>query len=165
VLRARDIARRAVGALWSGQTWRCTLHLTTGAPLAAVACSITVALLGVTVALAVTALLAVPSLAALLACSRGFTALQRSRFAALLGVELTPARRPWTSAPTWWRRLAEARARSTHRQVRYHAIACLIAPLCAITVTALWVNGVIMATVVAHRGGARACWASTCRTP
>lgn len=141
VVRAGEIARRAVGALWSGQTWRCTLHLMTGAPLAAVTCSITVALLGVTVALAVTALLAVPSLAALLACSRGFTALQRSRFAALLGVELTPARRPWTGAPTWWwRLLAEARARSTHRQVLYHAIACLIAPLGAITVTALWVT-------------------------
>ncbi len=82
MLRAGDIARRAVGALWSGQTWRCTLHLTTGAPLAAVTCSITVALLGVTVALAVTALLAVPSLAALLGAG----------VQALAGLDVTAAR-------------------------------------------------------------------------
>lgn len=128
-----------------------------GTLLAAVTCSVMLTLLGLTATLTLTAVLAVPSLYALLMCSRGFTALQRSRFAALQGVDLPRARRTWAGEPTWLGRLhAEARDHSTRRQLLYHAVACLINPLGALVVAGLWVNGFIMATVVAHRVGGRA---------
>lgn len=135
VLKMTDQSSRPAGgglallrAPVSGWAWRATIHVMTGFPIGIVTFVVTLVLVALTGGLLITAVLAVATLALLIWCTRGFTAMQRSRFRAVLGVQIAPVPRQYGG--TWLRRLlAEARAGSTWRQVTYHLLALVIGTL------------------------------------
>ncbi|MER6877089.1 sensor domain-containing protein, partial [Amycolatopsis sp. NPDC000673] len=86
----RGAARAVLVGPWSARTWQACAHLLAGFPLGLLTCFTVVLLGGVTTGLLVTFAPALVTLAALLWCVRGYTALQRDRFATLLGVVIDP---------------------------------------------------------------------------
>ncbi|WP_206068597.1 sensor histidine kinase [Nonomuraea composti] len=126
---------RAVGrflrAPVSARTWMSVLHLAAGLPVALLGCVLLVVLGVLTMSLSLSIVLtalAVFAQAALAWCVRACTALQRSRFATLLGVDLPIPPRP-TEGGWLARVMREARSETTWRQLSYHLIAPLIGGL------------------------------------
>ena len=87
-------------------TWWTLTHLTTDVVVGLATFSIVIVLLVFSVGLAVTVVLAIPMFWLLLVSSHGLGRLERSRFAALLGVDL-PDPVPPLRSNTWWQRLLE----------------------------------------------------------
>jgi signal transduction histidine kinase len=133
-----------VSALWSARTWRATVHVLAGLPVAVA----TGTVLGGVVVIWAAALWSLidgptgaPALAVLYAvivvvgllplpwCVRACGSLQRARFRGPLGVEIPEA--PRSAAATW-------------RQLRYHALALLIGTVGAALVAACWVVPVLL---------------------
>ncbi len=120
-----------------------------GFPVGIVTFVVTLVLVVLTAGLLITAVLAVVTLALLIWCTRGFTAMQRSRFRAVLGVEIAPIPRRYEG--TWLRRLlTEARAADTWRQVAYHLLAFVIGTIGFVLMTVAWSVGIATVTVVAY---------------
>jgi signal transduction histidine kinase len=147
--------RRAGGGLSlvrapvSGWAWRATTHLMLGFPVGIVTFVVSLVLVVLTAGLLITAVLAVVTLALLIWCTRGFTAMQRSRFRAVLGIEIAPI--PRRHEGTWLRRLlTEARAADTWRQVAYHLLAFVIGTVGFVLMTVAWSVGIATVTVVAY---------------
>src|ERR687887_119099 len=84
----RGLLGTLVRAPWSARAWAATVHVLLGLPIGMVTFTVVVYLGAATLGFAITAVVAIGTLAVLLYCMRAFTALQRSRFAALLGVEI-----------------------------------------------------------------------------
>jgi signal transduction histidine kinase len=96
-----------------GATWWTLGHLTLNVLIGMIATLTVVVLLVAVVGIGWTLALAVPAFWLLFVISRGLARLERSRFAALLDVEISdPVSRP--RAGSWWRRVVE-RVRSTAR--------------------------------------------------
>jgi signal transduction histidine kinase len=77
-----------------------------------------------------------------------FTRLQRSRFRAMLGLEIPEI--PGRDQPLrGWRRLRVLRAESTWRQLAYHLLAGPLVAALAILVLAGWTVGLVLSTVYA----------------
>ncbi len=137
------------GALWSAPGRRATMHVLLGLPIGLASFTVTVILIALTGGFLITAVLAVVTLVLLLWSVRGFTALQRSRFRALLGVEIPPVSRRYEG--TWLQRLlAEARAGSTWRQICYHLLALVIGTVGYAVVTVAWSAGIAMSLLVGY---------------
>lgn len=124
----RGVLGAVLRAPVSGRTWRSILHLAAGLPVA-LAGFVVLGVLGVlTMSLSLSIVLTVMAVfaqAALAWSVRCCTAVQRSRFAALLGVDIPVVRRP--AEGRWLARvLSEARREATWRQLSYHLIAPLI---------------------------------------
>jgi signal transduction histidine kinase len=133
----------------SGWAWRATIHHVVGFPIGIVTFVLTVVLVAFTAGFAVTVFLAVVTLALLIWSLRPFTAIQRSRFRSLLGVEIPPLRRDYPG--TGLRRLlAEARSGATWRQVAYHVLALVIGTFNFVVVTVFWSVGLATAPVFAY---------------
>ena len=147
---SRGLLGTLVRAPWSARAWAATVHVLVGLPIGLVTFIVVVYLAVATLAFAITAVIAIGTLAALLYCVRAFTALQRSRFAALLGVEIAPPPRHYPQT-TWLRRLlAEARAGTTWRQLGYHLLALAIGVGGAVLVGTAWSAGLTLSTALAH---------------
>ncbi|MEV4016584.1 sensor domain-containing protein [Nonomuraea angiospora] len=120
--------RAVLRAPVTARTWTSVLHLAAGLPVGVAGCSVLVTLEVLTMSLSlsiVLTVLAVFTQAALSAGIRACTAIQRSRFKALLGVDIPIVRRP--AEGRWLSRVMnEARREATWRQLSYHLIAPLI---------------------------------------
>jgi len=132
-----------VRSTWSARAWWATGHVVLGAVIG-VATAVTVAVLAVlTVALAVTVVPAVVTAVQLLIFNRLFTSWQRSRFAALLGVDIPPP--PQLGGPSAYRWVrSEARAGSTWRQLAYHVLAGVLGPLGGLLLIGTWSVGLTL---------------------
>jgi signal transduction histidine kinase len=159
--------RGVPAALWSRRTWLALAHLVTGGLLWAVPAYLAVGLAGAATKLSRTldgtghsklvdlsvglAVLAV-ALLVLFAMTPRFTAWQRARFRAVLGVHLVP----YPPRPAG-RRLAAplryAASRDAWRQVCYHALGGAFAALCAAAVVGCGVAGTVLVALplVLHR--------------
>lgn len=100
--------------------------------------TVVVTLLSLTLGLAVTLVLAVPTFWLLMVIGRGLAHAERARFAALLGREI-PDPVPALTEPTWWRRLLE-RARSTARwkELAYLLLLLPLGVVNLVIVSTLW---------------------------
>jgi len=113
---------------------------------------VTILLLIPTGVAAITGNVGAPLVTALLTSNSWFTTLQRSRFAALTGVRLTP-QPAWLRGPYEDEQLAaEVRAESTQRQFAYHLISGIFGPAAAAVVLGLWLGGAFLATMVLKTG-------------
>jgi signal transduction histidine kinase len=156
------------GALWSGRSWRATLHALLGLPVGLGAGTVIVGLVvvwfaavwslvegptggwGFAVAYVV---VAVASPVPLLWCVQASSALQRARFRTVLGVGIPAAPnvagrwplrpvRPWRAAATW-------------RQLGYHLLAAAIGTVGAGLVATCWSAVVLAPWYADHLGSDR----------
>jgi signal transduction histidine kinase len=127
---------------WSAPAWWATGHVVLGAPIG-LATALTMAVLAtLTATLAVTVALAVVTFVQLLIFNGMFTSWQRSRFAALLGVDIPSV--PRHRDPSMWRwALSVVRAGSTWRQIGYHLFAGVFGPAAAVVVVGTWCLGLL----------------------
>jgi signal transduction histidine kinase len=131
---------RAPFSAWS---WRTTCHVVSGAPVGLVTFAVVAVLMLLTVGLAATVVLGAVTFLGLVSSVAMLTSWQRSRFAAFLGVVISPMpRRPGGSLS---RRLrAEASAGRTWRQFAYHLLAGVLGPAGALAVVAVWAGGIAL---------------------
>jgi signal transduction histidine kinase len=119
-------------------TWWTFTHLVTDVVVGAVTFSVVIALLATTLGLLITFFLAIPVFWLLMVVSRGFGHLERSRAAALLGIELADPVGPLQSS-SWWRRLLErARAGARWKEVGYLLLLLPLGVLNVVVVTVAW---------------------------
>ncbi|HEV7899050.1 MAG TPA: histidine kinase [Planosporangium sp.] len=136
-MRRGSTVAAVLGAPWSARAWLATTHLLVGVPVGVVSGGVLVILGPLTAGLAV------------LPCVWLFTAWQRARFAAYLGVPIQ--RHTGHVGMTWWRRLwAELTAATTWRQVGYHLVAGLVGAFAGVPVIGMWAGGLILSTVFVH---------------
>jgi signal transduction histidine kinase len=156
--RRRAALGTALGAMRSGRTWRATAHAAVGlvAALGALGVLAGIVFLGVVAATSlvdevtdpwtlktayVLCILAVP--AVLLWAVRAFGAMQRARFAELLGVEIPP---PPGDGSRWLRWLTSGwRAPATWRQLGYHLLAVVVGAGGGALVVACWAGLALLA--------------------
>jgi len=138
VRRWRGSAAAAIlRAPWSTRTWLATTHLVVGLPIGLVTTGVLVYFGMLTAGLAV------------LPCIRLFTAWQRARFAAYLGV--TIQRHGRFKGETWLaRRWTEVRAATTWRQVGYHLLAGPVGAVASAVVIVCWAGGFVLSTIAIH---------------
>lgn len=138
-----------LNALWSARTWRATSHLVTGVVLGPLGLVATLVLSGSTLVLAPTVVGGALALWLLLAASRLFTRLQRSRFAAVLGRDIPPPVRAVGNGPV--RQLVrDLRELSTWRRLAYHVVAGIQAPVAGLLVIGTWSTGLALAPAIAY---------------
>ena len=119
-------------------TWWALTHLVTDIVVGAVTFTVVITLLALTLGLLVTFFLAIPVFWLLMVVSRGLAHLERSRLAALLGVDL-PDPVPRLQSPTWWRRLLErARSRARWKEVAYLLLLLPLGALDLVLVSVAW---------------------------
>jgi signal transduction histidine kinase len=142
--------RRPLRPPWTAAGWSDTATLVLGGLIGLLAGTVVISLACAAAALAVTAVLAVPVLAALVGCGRVFAGWQRARLRAMRGISIPPAvqRHPGTT------RLARLRAAvtaaPTWRQLGYHALTAVTGPLLATAAVGCWAVGGVCGTVVLH---------------
>jgi signal transduction histidine kinase len=159
--RAGTSWRAAPAALWSPRTWLSVAHLVTGGLLWAVPAYVAVGLAGVAtkatrkldggahskvVDLSVGLSVLLLFVLLLIGLTPRFTAWQRARFRAMLGVDLLP----YPSAGT------RPTDRSTWRQVRYHAVGGALVTVAAAVVVGCGVAGallLVMPPLTLHKPG------------
>jgi len=150
----RALPRTAAAALlrqapWSVGAWRSTRHVLAGGVLGVAAGGVVLGLAVTTVLLSVTVVFALVALVALVGGVRAFAAVQRARFAALLGEPIAAPARP--AYDGWTRRLAgEVRDESFRRQVAYHLFALVVDGAGGCVVALAWSGGLLLATAPLH---------------
>jgi len=148
------IGGQSIGSLvrapLAAQTWLGLVHLVTGAPLGLVSLVVVLTFGVLTVALAITVLLAIGSGVALVVSVQLFTALQRARFAGLLEVHVTPPIPPDRGVGLWAGVRARARSRDLWRQLGYHLLAGVTGPLFAGVALLAWGFALTASTVLLH---------------
>jgi signal transduction histidine kinase len=127
-----------------------SVFLAVGFPLGVLASTAMLTLISVGLSLAVTAVLALPCLAALLWSERIFTSWQLARFRDFLGVDL-PAAPEYRGAPGAWPRRLWARAATAGvwRRIGYHALSGIVSTFTFLLVFGLWIAGVCLGSVAA----------------
>jgi len=139
-------------ATWSARAWWATGHVVLGAVLGVVTAFTMLVLAALTVGLAVTVAPAAVTLVQLLIFNRLFTLWQRSRFSALLDVDIPPL--PHRRDPSIFRwMLAEVRAGRTWRQVGYHVLAGVLGPVSGLVLVGTWSVGLALCTAFLYPGG------------
>ncbi|GAA3800242.1 sensor histidine kinase [Sphaerisporangium flaviroseum] len=147
-------------AHWSARSWLRTFHVVTGVPVALPACCAIVALFTVSVLLIWTIVVPLIGLLLIFWSVPLFTALQRGRFAAFLGVDIPPVpRRPGTGNPMK-RLLLDVRSRSTWRQLAYHLLAPLISVIGFLGVVLAWSGGLVAAAFAVRLWAVGGTWRS-----
>jgi len=103
-------------------TWWALTHIATGVVVGTITFSVTIALLATSVGLLIVLPLAVPVVWLLFVSSRILAAVERSRLAALLGVDLDDPVPPLVGR-TWWQRWKErARTRERWKEIGHHLL-------------------------------------------
>jgi signal transduction histidine kinase len=141
-----------VRATWSARAWWATGHVVLGAVLGVVTAFTVLVLAALTVGFAVTVAPAAVTLVQLLIFNRLFTSWQRSRFIALLDVDIPPL--PHRRDPSVFRwMLAEVRAGSTWRQLGYHVLAGVLGPVGGLVLVSTWSVGLALCAAFLYPGG------------
>jgi signal transduction histidine kinase len=119
-------------------TWWTLTHLVTDLAVGVVTFSVVIALLATTLGLLVTVVGAIGVFWLLMVVSRGFGHMERSRAAALLGVQLLDPVPP-LQATSWWKRLLErARSGARWKEVGYCLLLLPLGVLNLVIVSAAW---------------------------
>jgi signal transduction histidine kinase len=125
------------------------MHVLLGFPLGVAGFVAVVVPAVISAALAITAVLGLFAGLGWLGCVRGMSALQRARFAGVLGVTIEVLPEP--TGPTGWRRLATAlRTAALWRRFSYHVLALPLGVLGFAVLVALWSTGLTLVTALAH---------------
>ena len=140
-----------VYAVWSRDSWMATIHLIIGFPVGVLSFVTVISLLASTVGLAITVIFGAVFLIALLASVQAFTALQRSRFRALLGVDI-PSIPRLTASSLPRRLLAEIRSPDMWRQILYHLLALIIGTVGCVLAAVTWSLGLGLSIVGLYQG-------------
>ncbi|SHN47182.1 sensor histidine kinase [Cryptosporangium aurantiacum] len=128
---------------WSARAWWATSHLVIGAPIGLFTAAVLVVLAALTLTLAVTVVLAAVMLMQLIIFNGTFTSWQRSRFAALIDVQISPLPQQSRDQSVWRWAIAEARTGRTWRQFGYHVFAGVFGPGAAAAVVGAWSIGLL----------------------
>lgn len=135
-----------------GRLWRCGSYVSLGLPIGIVTFTAIITLLALSAGLLITFLLAMPVAWLLFACTQWFSAIERSRAAALMDVVI-PDPVPPLTARTWMGRIGE-RARSPRRwrQIGYHLKLLVTGSLGFALVSAGWGGSFALALLPVYRG-------------
>jgi signal transduction histidine kinase len=146
----RGVLVTLLRAPWGARAWIDTAQVLAGLPIALLAWTVTLSLATLVLTLAVTAVLTIPFLAALFACSGLFTAWQRARLHGFLGRPLPPVE-DHPAGNGWLRRLwAQARMPATWRQLGYHLVSGFSATFLSTVVIGCWTAAAMLATIAAY---------------
>lgn len=127
-----------------GHLWRSICHIVLGLVAGVVTFTVVFSLLSVAGGLLITLPLAVPFVWLTFESSRGLARLERSRFRALLGVEIVDAVPPLVET-SWWRRLVErARSGARWREVVHHLVALPVGVLGYVVLVVVWCGSVVL---------------------
>lgn len=130
-----------------GQLGRAAAHVCSGLVLATVSFGVVVSVLFATLGLAATVVLAVPGAWLLFATGRWFSALERSRAAVLLGVEIVDPVAP-LQATGWFRRLGERfTSRDRWKELGHHVAALPTALATYLAASIAWSSGIVLLTL------------------
>jgi len=141
-------------APFAAEAWVDTSQVVMSFLVAMVAWTVVVTLGTAVLSLAITAVLAVPFLAAMYGASRMFSSWQRSRVEGLLGPAIPSTQRP--GGATWLRRLlADTRDPNTWRQLSYHLLSGFTSTVFFVLVIGCWVLGILLSTIAAYRWALR----------
>jgi signal transduction histidine kinase len=133
------LLQRAVRPVVSGRTWLAVIHLLAGPVIGLVAFVFFVTAASVGVALLPVALAGIPVLAATLWLCTQFAALERARFAVMLGAQLPAPPRALSPGVSWWRRTWRALASlTTLRQFGYALLRFPLGTVQAVIVIVVW---------------------------
>jgi signal transduction histidine kinase len=131
-------------------TWWTLGHLVTDVLIGTVTFTVVIALLATTVGLLVTVVGAIAVFWLLMVLTRGFGHLERSRAAALLGVELLDPVPP-LQATSWWRRVLErARSAARWKEVGYCLLLLPLGVLNIVLATAAWCGSLALLLLPAY---------------
>lgn len=138
---------RLLTELWSRATWRHVQSVTTAAVLAIGGLVVLTPLLALSVLLVPTVVGALVTVTGALMCSRTLAALHRARVATFGGRVLdSPS---IASAEGWLRWLRTEMTRSrTWRELAYHLVAVILAPVALVVVVAGWVWSLVLLPTV-----------------
>jgi signal transduction histidine kinase len=133
-------------------TWWALTHLALDVFVGSITFSVTVTLLVTTVALLITFPLAIPFAWLLFVTSRGMARAERTRIAALLGVEIDDPVPPLQS-PSWWGRLVErARSGARWREIAYQVLALPLGILTTTVAILAWSGAAALALMPFYVG-------------
>lgn len=145
---ARHTGTPVLGAVlrapWSSTGWLATIHLVVGFPFHVAGFVAIFTLMVLTVSLVVTAVLAVITLMVLMYLSRAFTAIERSRFAGVLGVDIprVPVRPRGTGSWLDWM-VRSALSASGWRQYAYHIARIATGTFYFAVITTMWAGSAV----------------------
>jgi signal transduction histidine kinase len=140
------VLRRAFDP-WRPSTWWTFTHLVTDVVVGTITFSIVVTLLATTFGLLITFFLAIPVFWLLMVVSRGLAHMERSRAAALLGLELADPV-PALRAESWWRRLLErARSGARWKELGYLLLLLPLGVLNLVVLLAAWCGSLALLTL------------------
>src|SRR5690242_17587281 len=132
---------------WRPSTWWVLTHLVTDAVVGTITFTVVITLLATTLGLLITFFLAIPVFWLLMVVSRGFAHLERSRAAALLGLELADPVPPLQS-DSWWRRLLErAKSGARWKEMGYLLLLMPLGVLNLVVVAAAWCGSLALLTL------------------
>ena len=133
-------------------TWWTLTHLTTDVVVGLATFSIVIVLLVFSVGLAVTVILAIPMFWLLLVSARGLGRLERSRFSALLGVDLVDPVPPLRSN-TWWQRLLErANSGARWKEIGYLLLLLPLGVFTLVLTLSAWCGSLALLLMPAYAG-------------
>jgi signal transduction histidine kinase len=134
----RDRVLRDLMWPWRRSTWWSLTHLTFDWLAGTISFTVIVTLLATSVGLLITFPLAIPVIWLLFAAAKALDVAERSRVAALLGVDL-PDPVPPLTAGSWWGRLVErVRSGDRWRSIAYHLLALPRGVFTTVVVTLAW---------------------------
>ena len=127
-----------------GTTWRALTHVLLDAPLGFLSCLMVVVLVAISISTAVVFPVAIIALGMLFTLSRVGAHLERSRFAALLDLQLIDAVSPLRQE-SWWRRVVQVVASSARwREIAYHVLHLPLGLLTTATTALAWCGSVAL---------------------
>jgi signal transduction histidine kinase len=133
-------------------TWWALTHLSLDVFVGTITFSVTLTLLVTTVALLITFPLAIPFAWLLFVASRGMGRAERSRIAALLGVEIDDPIPP-LEATSWWGRLVErARSGARWREIAHQLLALPLGILTTTVAILVWSGSLALALLPFYVG-------------
>ncbi|WP_375003534.1 sensor histidine kinase [Aeromicrobium sp. CTD01-1L150] len=143
------VPTRLLTELWSPATWRHVQSVTTSALLALGGLVVLVPLLAVSILLVPTVVGALVAVTGALMFSRTLASVHRARVAAFGEYELGTAGRATPSRWLRWLR-GEITRRRTWRELGYHLVAALLAPVSLVVVVAGWAWGPVLLAAVLY---------------
>lgn len=148
--RLNPVVNRLLQPWRTAQTWRTLGHLVLSLPISILAFTAAVTLLAVTVGLAVLLPIALVTLGMLLAGARILGKIERSRLAALHGIELPDPIPPLPSGSRWTRYKAAVASRPRWREVGYAVLGLPVSLPAFAVVIGAWSGSAALALLPAY---------------
>jgi signal transduction histidine kinase len=135
-----------------GHLWRAVCHVVLGLATGVVTFTVVFSLLSISAGLLITLPLALPFVWLTFESSRLLARLERSRFHALLGVEIVDAVSPLVET-SWWRRLLErVKSAPRWREIGHHVVALPVGVLGYLVLLVTWCGSLAFALLPLYVG-------------